>query len=116
MSTTRRYGGTGLGLNLVKQLVEAHGGAIAVASRRGKGSVFTFTLQVSGGWGWGRGSGLGPARCLWKKRCAGVGWHGAQQARQEGEGQALAVVGLGVMQTRVLSKLLAVPCCAHCVW
>ena len=53
MSTTRRYGGTGLGLNLAKQLVEAHGGTISVASKRGQGSCFTFTLKV-GGWvsGW----------------------------------------------------------------
>ena len=45
-STTRKYGGTGLGLNLVKQLVEAHGGKVAVRSKMGQGTTFLFTLKV----------------------------------------------------------------------
>ncbi len=44
---TRSYGGTGLGLAIAKQIVEAHGGAIALAPRDGGGSVFSFTLPVS---------------------------------------------------------------------
>jgi signal transduction histidine kinase len=46
MSTTRKYGGTGLGLNLVKQLVEAHDGRISVRSKLGAGTTFFFTLKV----------------------------------------------------------------------
>ena len=46
MSARRQYGGTGLGLNLAKQLVEAHGGTIVVRSLPGQGSTFTFTLKV----------------------------------------------------------------------
>ena len=46
MSTTRKYGGTGLGLNLVKQLVEAHGGKVSVKSKMGSGTTFSFTLVV----------------------------------------------------------------------
>ena len=43
-SSTRRYGGTGLGLAMVRQIVEAHGSAITVDSQLGQGSTFSFAL------------------------------------------------------------------------
>ena len=46
MSTTRKYGGTGLGLNICKQLVELMGGNIHVESDKGKGASFSFHIWV----------------------------------------------------------------------
>jgi signal transduction histidine kinase len=46
-SSTRQFGGTGLGLALARRLVRELGGKLSVASQLGKGSTFTITLPVN---------------------------------------------------------------------
>ena len=48
-STTRKYGGTGLGLVICEKLVNLMGGAINVQSKPGQGSTFSFTLFTIAG-------------------------------------------------------------------
>jgi signal transduction histidine kinase len=43
-TSTRKYGGTGIGLTVVKQVIDGHGGKVWAESEPGKGSVFYFSL------------------------------------------------------------------------
>ena len=45
-TASRRYGGAGLGLALVKEIVEAHGGTVSVEGELERGSTFTVTWRI----------------------------------------------------------------------
>lgn len=58
-STTRKYGGTGLGLTIAKRLTQMMGGDLLVESELGKGSCFSFQLELEEGKGVNDASPLG---------------------------------------------------------
>jgi PAS domain S-box-containing protein len=60
-SLTRRQGGTGLGLSLVRRLAELHGGTVGVASRPGAGSRFSVWLPYRATVAAGQKGGTAPA-------------------------------------------------------
>ncbi len=45
---SRTFAGTGIGLNLVRTLVQMHGGTTNVESKKGEGSTFTIRLPIAG--------------------------------------------------------------------
>ena len=116
-STTRRYGGSGLGLKISKRLVEMMGGKIWAQSRPGEGSLFSFTLPLQRGPATRKGPGLdlGALKILViddnatnrlilqeylaplgaEVRCAAGGQEGLEmlrQARQEGKGYTVVLL------------------------
>jgi signal transduction histidine kinase len=45
-ASMRHYGGFGLGLYILREIVEGHGGTVSVASEPGKGARFTVTIPL----------------------------------------------------------------------
>ncbi len=61
-STTRRFGGTGLGTTIAYQLVQLMGGRLEVRSQPGKGAVFLFAIELAPAVDTGRTAGVDPAQ------------------------------------------------------
>ena len=102
-STTRRFGGTGLGLTISRQFARGLGGDIVAHSEMGKGSVFSVTLDP------------GPLRGRAHARARGG--QGRRDRHRPGGGRHLAVpASAGVGGGRRRGQPRAGPACARGGW
>lgn len=100
VKVTRKYGGTGLGLTIVKQLVELQGGSIRVESKINKGSTFIFTLPL-------KNSGVKTSEKQEKKNLAFM------DARQFISNLNILVVEDNTMNQKLIKKILEIWGCRY---
>jgi signal transduction histidine kinase/CheY-like chemotaxis protein len=97
-SSTRKYGGVGLGLGITKRLTRLLGGELTFISEEGKGSVFTLVIPT--------GLEEGEKEPPGAEEVAGVEVEAEEEAVEEGELAGIVLVAEDVMTNQVLAEAL----------